>query len=328
MRPRTQRLAEIAARAAEAFVVLELKESYGLGFVAAPGRIVSTLHVVSDEPRISAHLSSGTHVDVTAVAGLDSRRDLTVLLAPGLDVPPLLAPPPRMVEEGTQAFTFSLSRDRSRTRWIDVKLAAIQVLSDLLTVYRLDGDLPQDLSGAPLVSAHGEALGVVTHAQGDDGPVVLGVPYRYLTGMLASPDQRPLSALALPKKPRRRRMVPQHPVALLDGSSAKGLEHVASVLNGAINVGAPSYNRGDAAACWQLYSETADRLLRDRHDCPGPMKALQEGLERARSLEDVESKLWALRDTFDALLMLIEKFSRARVAVARGGGRKSSKLLN
>jgi hypothetical protein len=123
-------------------------------------------------------------------------------------------------------------------------------------------------------------------------------------------------------------MVPQHPVALLDGSSAKGLEHVASVLNGAINVAAPAYDRGDVETCWRLYSETAERLVRDRHDCPGPMKALSEGLERARALEDMESRVWALRDAFDALLMLIEKFSRARVAVSRGGGRKSSKLLN
>ena len=59
MRPRAQRLAEIAARAAEGFVVLELKESYGVGFVAAPGRIVTTLHVVSDETHVTGHLSTG-----------------------------------------------------------------------------------------------------------------------------------------------------------------------------------------------------------------------------------------------------------------------------
>ena len=328
MRPAPRRLAEIAARAAEGFVVLELKESYGVGFVAAPGRIVSTLHVVSDETHISAHLSSGRTIEIPSVGGLDARRDLAVLFAPELDVQPMPPAPKRLIEEGTQAFTFSLSKDRARTQWIDVRIAAIQVLSDLLTVYRLEGDFPPDLSGAPLVSARGEALGVVTLAQGDDGPIVLGVPYRYLLPLLATSAPQPLSVLTLPKKPRRRRLVPQHPVALLDGSSAKGLEHVASVLNGAINVGASAYGKGDITACWRLYSETAERLLRDRHDCPGPMKALQEGLDRARGLDDVESRVWALRDSFDALLMLFEKFSRARVAIARGGGRKPSKLLN
>src|SRR5438128_4689275 len=153
MRPKAQRLAEIAARAAEGFVVLELKESYGLGFVAAPGRIVSTLHVVSDETQITAHLSNGSHQPVRAVAGIDARRDLAVMLAPQLDVQPLVTPPLRLAEEGTQAFTFSVSPDRSRTQWLDARIAAIQVLSDVLTVYRLEGEFPPDLSGAPLVSA-------------------------------------------------------------------------------------------------------------------------------------------------------------------------------
>ncbi len=328
MRPAPRRLAEIAARAAESFVVLELKESYGVGFVAAPGRIVSTLHVVSDETHIAAHLSSGRTVEVPAVAGIDARRDLAVLLARELDVTPLPPAPKRLIEEGTQAVTFSLSKDRTRTQWIDVRIAAIQVLNDALTVYRLEGDFPPDLSGAPLVSARGEALGVVTLAQGDDGPIVLGVPYRYVSPLLTGEAPQPLSVLTLPKKPRRRRMVPQHPVALLDGSSAKSLEHVASVLNGAINVGAPAFDKGDLDTCWRLYAETAERLVRDRHDCPGPMKALQEGLDRARALDDVEARVWAMRDAFDALLMLIEKFSRARVSIARGGGRKPSKLLN
>ncbi|MBK7864044.1 MAG: hypothetical protein IPJ65_36655 [Archangiaceae bacterium] len=254
MRSKAQRLAEVAARAAEGFVVLELKESYGLGFVAAPGRLVSTLHVVGDEASITAHLSDGSRLDLGAVGGVDHRRDLAVLLSAQLAVAPLLAPPLRLAEEGTTAFTFTLSKDRTRTQWVDVRIAAIQVLSDLLTVYRLDGDLPADLSGAPLVSTRGEALGVLTQAQADDGPVVLAVPHRYLVPLLSSPEQRPLSALTLPRRARRRRMVPQHPVALLDGSSAKGLDHVASVLNGAINVGAPAYNRGDVATCWRLYS--------------------------------------------------------------------------
>ncbi|MBL8952723.1 MAG: trypsin-like peptidase domain-containing protein [Myxococcaceae bacterium] len=328
MRSKAQRLAEIAARAAEGFVVLELKESYGVGFVAAPGRIVTTLHVVSDESHVTGHLATGQAVDVPLVAGIDPKRDLAVLLSPSIELAPLPPAPKRLAEEGTQAITFSLNRERTRTRWLDVKISAIQVLSDGLTVYRLEGDFPPDLSGSPLISARGEALGVVTLAQGDDGPIVLAVPYKYLVPLLTTPEQRPLSVLSLAKKARRRRMVPQYPVALLDGSSAKSLEQVASVLNGAINVAASALDKGDTSTSWRLYSETAERLIRDRHDCPGPMKALQEGLERARAMEDGESRVWALRDTFDALLMLVEKFSRARVAAARGGGRKPSKLLN
>lgn len=328
MRARSQRLAEIAARAAEGFVVLELKESYGLGFVAAPGRIVSTLHVVSDEQAITAHLSTGSHLKVTAVAGLDVKRDLAVLLAPDLEVGPLITPALRLAEEGTQALTFTLSADGRRTQWIEAKVQAIQVLTDGLTVYRLEGDFPNDLSGAPLVSTRGEALGVVTQAQSDEGLVVLAVPHKYLSPLLSAQTPLPLSVLQLPKKPRRRRLVPQHPVAILDGSSAKGLEHMAAVLSGAINVGSPAFSKGDLDTVYRLYSETAERLVHDRGDCPGPAKALQEGIDRAKQADDVEGRVFALRDAFDALLMLVDKFLKARVAVSRGGGRKSSKLLN
>jgi hypothetical protein len=324
---RSSRLAEIAARAAEAFVVLELDESYGLGFVAPNGRIASTLHVVSDERSITAHLSSGTQLRVSSVAGIDPKRDLAVLYANGIDVAPLIAPPRRLAEEGSPALTFSLSQDRRRTQWIETKIASIQVLADGLAVYRIDGDFPPDLSGAPLISQKGEVLGVVTQAQADDGVVVLAVPYRYLVPLLNSTEQHPLSMLKLPKKRSRRRLVPQHALTLLDGSSAKGLEAIASALAGAINVGAPVFNRGDVEACLKLYTETAQRLLRDRADCPGPMKALKEGVDRSRALDDVDAKAWALRDTFDGLLMVIEKFLKMRVAVAKGGGRKS-KLLN
>jgi S1-C subfamily serine protease len=155
---RSPRLAELAARAAEAFVVLELDNSYGLGFVAGPGRIVSTLHVVSDEKSVTAHLSNGTQVAVRAVAAVDTKRDLAVLLASGIDVPALKAPPQRLVEEGSSALTFSLSEDRRRTQWLTTRISAIQVLSDGLAVYRLEGDFPPDLSGAPLVSNTGELL--------------------------------------------------------------------------------------------------------------------------------------------------------------------------
>jgi serine protease Do len=324
---RSSRLAEIAARAAEAFVVLELDDSYGLGFVAPNGRIVSTLHVVSDEKSITAHLSSGTQLPVRTVAGIDSKRDLAVLHVSGIDVTPLAAPPKRLAEEGTSVFTFSLTQDRRRTQWIEARIGAIQVLADGLAVYRIEGDFPPDLSGAPLVSSKGEVLGVVTQAQSDDGVVVLAVPYRYLLPLLSAPEQLPLAVLKAPKKRARRRLVPQHAVTLLEGSSAKGLELMAGVLAGAINVGAPVYNRGDVEACLKLYTETAQRLVRDRSDCPGPAKALKDGLERARALDDTDSKAWALRDTFDGLLMVIEKYLKARISVAKGGGRKS-KLLN
>jgi S1-C subfamily serine protease len=44
--------------AATCIVLLEFKKSYGLGFVAPNGRIVTSFHVVADEDEISPTLQT------------------------------------------------------------------------------------------------------------------------------------------------------------------------------------------------------------------------------------------------------------------------------
>jgi serine protease Do len=145
----------------------------------------------------------------------------------------------------------------------------------------------------------------------DAGPLPLAVPMRYLDAVPTAPGLLTLPLNAPPGR-RRRRDVPQHPLSLLEGASLAGLEATTDGLASAIRVGAPAYNRGDIEGCYRLYAAEARRLVRERSDCPGVQGALQAGLERALRLEDVDDRAWALRDTFDGVLNVIERFLRQR----------------
>jgi hypothetical protein len=296
-------------------VLLEFEKSYGLGFVAPNGRIVTCFHVVADELDIIAHLTDGRSLPVRAVCGIDARRDLAVLDVGLLDARPVRRPGERLAPDGTRVFAFGMVPNEGRARWVEAKLAELQVLGSTLTVYRVEGEVPLDSSGGPLVAEDGTTLGVVTVAESDDGLVTLGLPWKYVEPLLGRHQQLPLTSLSLSERRPWRREIPNHPLSLLEGSTMAGLAASTEAIAGAIREGAPAYNAGDVEYCYRVYSETAKRLIDGRRDCPGVQKVLREGLARAESLKDVDAQAWAMRDAFDGLLAVIEKYMRTQGAL-------------
>ncbi len=117
---------------------------------------------------------------------------------------------------------------------------------------------------------------------------------------------RKLSEMGGAKK-KLERKVPQHDLALLGGCPDEGLEQITFAIGDAIEVGAPLYNDGHAEACFRIYQGTALELTQRLEGCPGPVGALEEGLARADGEDGFEAKAWAMRDTFDGLLLVIKK---------------------
>lgn len=311
--------------AAAAVVLLEFKGSYGLGFVAG-GRIVTCFHVVAEETRITAHLHDGRVLPVRSVSAIDLRRDLAVLDVGMLDATPARPGPQRFVEDGTRAFTFGLVKGERRLRWTECEIESVQVLGSALTVYGLGGEVPRDASGAPVIDENGAVLGVAaTVPRSEEGVLVL--PWRYVEPLLLQNRQLPLSALSLEGRRPPKREVPNHPLSLLNGSAVSGLEVTSDSIADAIRVGAPAYNEGDIARCYSVYEQAAQRLIDTRDDCPGVQLALRQGLARAQQLQELDSRAWAMRDAFDGLLMVIEKYLRANGG-GGGGAPKKPTLMN
>lgn len=304
--------------AAAAVVLLEFPNAYGLGFVAPNGRIVTCFHVVADEPEITAHLGDGRVLPVRGVCAIDLRRDLAVLDVGLLDATPVRPGLDALVEEGEQVFAFGMVAGEHRLRWTEASIESVQVLASSLTVYGLTGDVPPDASGAPVVDTNGTVLGVAaTLPNRSDG--VLVIPWKYVAPLLRQNRELPLSALSSQRRRAPKREVPDHPVSLLDGSALSGLEVTTDSISDAIRVGAPAYNQGDVARCYSVYAEVAQRLISTRDDCPGVQMALRQGLARAARLEELDLRAWAMRDTFDGLLMVIEKYLNVSGAPKRDG---------
>jgi hypothetical protein len=75
-------------------------------------------------------------------------------------------------------------------------------------------------------------------------------------------------------------------------------------LGGAINLGAPLFNKGDHDACRRLYERTARELLGPlipAGRCPVVRKELEGALSEASTSASVGDAAWALRRGFDRI---------------------------
>jgi hypothetical protein len=169
-----------------------------------------------------------------------------------------------------------------------------------------------------VLDASGALVGVATCALADGRPVTIVIPSRYVQPLLTCSGSQPLTTFNGDKQGAATpRHVPSHPLSLLEGCPTDSVESIALTLMQAIQLGAPAYNRGDIEGCYRLYAHTARRLIQERPDCPGAQAALREGLHRCTRLADVDDQAWALRDTFDGLLHVIDRWLQAQAAFAR-----------
>lgn len=110
----------------------------------------------------------------------------------------------------------------------------------------------------------------------------------------------------LPPAPPR--TIPHHDVKLLSGCSDADLKVVLKGIDDGIATGAPRYNRGDFQGCYQTYVSTSQDIEADLpKSCKGPADALKAGREKAAKLSTSSDKAWAMRDTFDGLIDVIER---------------------
>jgi hypothetical protein len=104
------------------------------------------------------------------------------------------------------------------------------------------------------------------------------------------------------------RSVPHHDVKLLQGCSDSDLRMVMRQIDDAIASGAPRYNRGDFQGCYDLYVDKSTDIEGDLSTtCKGPAAALKSGRDKASKLGVVSDKAWAMRDSFDGLVDVIER---------------------
>jgi serine protease Do len=318
MRTFAEFLRDVVARSADALCVLEVDERPVAAFLVrrrdAEPRLVTALHTVAEADALTLRLADGRNVAIDALAAVDTARDLALFRLPesvaGAFAVTLDGPVPE-VDEGQTVVAQGQPGDASAL--CAFLTGSREEVSEDLSLVLLPALAPSGASGSAVFDEHGALVGVATRVLSNVGPLAVMVPAIHLLPLLDIDERRPLSDLAeLPVRRRIERRVPHHALSLLDGCSRSTLEDIGSSIVAAIQIGAPAYNDGEIARCYQVYEECARKLVERAGEAPGPRTALLEGLARAAALNDPDAQAWAMRDTFDGLLGVLERWMEHR----------------
>lgn len=335
---------EIVQQSTDAIVRIEAGdkdgEKVGTGFVLdKSGLIATNLHVVAGSAQIKVKLHDGTPYEVMQIAGIDAGRDLAVLrIRPKKDLETVRLGDSEQMSAGDQivaignplgVFDYSVSSGLiSQVRPVCDSSEA-RCPPGGLKLLQISAPISQGSSGGPLFNQFGEVVGVTTLIVAQGQSINFAVPGNYLKPLVAQPIAIAMDKFAADTSaadeergsqdqgPKIVRMVPDHPLTVLQGCSDQQIGEVVDAISDAIDIGAPLYNRGDIEACFRIYEGTSSKIERDP-PCPGVGKAFGDGLLRASTLATYKEKAWALRDTFDGLIKVAHQ-----KGIHPGGTKKS-----
>lgn len=303
-------------------VLTALGPGVGTGFViSADGRIATNLHVIRGAKEIIVTLLDGTKIQVEEVAAIDPDRDLAILkVKTQRELPTLRLGDSDGVSAGDPVVAIGNPLGVFDYTVSDGLISSVRALSASLTILQISAPISQGSSGGPLFNEQGEVIGVATAIIGEAQNINIGIPSNYLLPLAGRDERWTLSKLAevlgdppgsSGKSPpsgqsRIQRRVPEHELSVLKGCSDESIRQMVTAINDAIQSGAPLYNQGNHEACFRIYEGTAIRLEREI-ECQGLREALGQGLLRASTEPDFTAKAWAMRDTFDGILMVIQR---------------------
>jgi hypothetical protein len=114
-------------------------------------------------------------------------------------------------------------------------------------------------------------------------------------------------AKELVKKAGIKRDVPRHDLSVVADCPAESMRKIDEAIGAAIEVGAPTYNRGDHRGCFEVYEHMTREIDRTVPRCTKIRAALMKGIEIAATRDDFTGKAWAMRDAFDGALEVIDR---------------------
>jgi serine protease Do len=314
--------ADIAAHATPAIVSVRAGNSLGTGFVVrADGWVATNFHVVRGATEISVVFSDHRELPVVEIMNANRLHDLVILRVEAHGLPVLAVGNSDAVRPGDSVLAIGhpLGLEDTVSNGL---ISAVRHVHAGLDVLQVSAPIAPGSSGGPLFNDHGEVIGVATAFMNSGQNLNFGLPSKYVTELVDNP--RPISmtlfsaAMAALQSQATQsqahsqppRQIPHLELSALNGCSEADKALIAKTLQGAIEVGAPLYNEGKLAACYQIYEgAAADITQRLPVTCRGPKLALSEGRTRAAKLAEPSDQAWAMRDSFDGVLELLARAS-------------------
>ena len=325
---------EIVDASSPAIVRVEAgNDRVGTGFILSRNGLIATnLHVIEGESKIKVKLyKDQSEYEVVSIAGVDRGHDLALMwITPKAMLPVVRLGDSSGVSAGDKIYAIGnpLGMDYSVS---DGLISQVRQLSSELTILQISAPISQGSSGGPLFNQFGEVIGVTTMIVTQGQNINLAVPANYLVPMMKQPQTIGLGEFAKATKDiaeahgeghadpggdvdeKIDRDVPNHATALLDGCSQKDVEDLVQSIGEAIETGAPLYNTGTPKgfeACFRIYEGTALKYEKDA-PCKGIRTAFGDGLLKASNKQSYKAKAWAMRDTFDGLLNVSQRWYQA-----------------
>jgi serine protease Do len=329
---------DIVQRSSPAIVRIEAQgdggEQFGTGFILdASGVVATNFHVIAGTSEIKIKLHDGSHYPVMQVLNADPMRDLVLVkFAPPKPMPALRLGDSSKVATGDQIVAIGnplgvfentvseglISSIREVCSSRDVTQHNPQCPGEL-TLLQISAPISQGSSGGPLFNQVGEVVGITTAIITQGQLINFAMPANYLRPLLLR--QQPIaldefaratrkSSTASAKVPRAPYAKDGFPFSVYDGCKAEQIGEVLKAIQDAIEIGAPLYNRGDIAACFRIYEGTATKIERDA-PCKGVRGVFGDVLLKVGAMPDDKAKAWAMRDTFDGLVIAADKMVSA-----------------
>lgn len=310
--------ADITAHATPAIVTVRAGDSLGTGFVVRPdGWVATNFHVVRGATAIEVVFSNHREFPVVEIMNASRLHDLVILRIEAKNLPVLTVGNSDAVRPGDAVLAIGhpLGLEDTVSNGL---VSAVRHVHDDLDVLQVSAPIAPGSSGGPLLNDHGEVIGVATAFLKGGQNLNFGLPSKYVEDLVDHPHpiSMPLFVAAMsalqnqsaPPEPHITRNVPHHPLSTLSGCSTEQKVLIFKTIRDAIEVGAPLYNEGKISACYQVYEgAAADLTQRLGGTCSGPKRALGEGRKRAAKLDAPTAQAWAMRDTFDGMLELLER---------------------
>lgn len=313
---------QIVERSKPAIVRIEAgDERVGTGFVIDPaGVVVTNLHVVAAMDVIRVKLLDGTTIAVDEIVAFDPEHDLALLrVARPTPLPALQLGDSAQVAAGDPVLAIGNPLGVLDYTVSDGLISSVRQLAPGLTLLQISAPISQGSSGGPLFNAAGEVIGVSTAVFTEGQNLNFGVPSNDVAALAKRPRPMAVGEFAALTRPRAPeivvdgvtivRKVPEHPVAIFDGCDPTAVAEAVQAIDAAISIGAPVYNRGDHEGCFKIYQATSTKLEASS-SCAGIRDAFGAGLLRVGSLTTPAERAWALRDTFDGLLTVAQRWAR------------------
>jgi len=320
-RPPVQSPADITARATPAIVTVRAGDSLGTGFVVrADGWIATNFHVVQGATEMEVVFSNHKQFPVVEIMNASRLHDLVILRIDARNLPVLPVGDSNAVRPGDSVLAIGhpLGLEDTVSNGL---VSAVRHVQDDLDVLQVSAPIAPGSSGGPLLNDRGEVIGVATAFLKSGQNLNFGLPAKYVKEMVARPHPISMDLFAAAmaaiqnegaqSEPHVTRNVPHHPLSTLNGCSMEQKTLIFKTLQEAIEIGAPLYNEGKISACYQIYEgAAADLSQRLGGSCSGPKRALSEGRKRAAKLGVPSAQAWAMRDTFDGMLELLDRSVR------------------